>query len=436
MTSLSRDSGDSRKGTHLTHSDRFLRHFSRVTSSGRFIPEIDGFRFIAIASVFLFHLGGQMGSKSRHFTRADAAHDWLAGFTRHGDHGVPLFFVISGFILGLPFAVQHLMGGRPVNIREFYFRRLTRLEPPYILALLLLSAALLLIKADTFRHLLPHLLASIFYLHNLTFGQMSTVDGVAWSLEVEIQFYLLAPVLALLFTVRDVRARRGLLIGLSVLATVLQYRFFFEDGSGPVVSVRLLMSLAYFIQYFLVGFLLADIYVTDWRQKPERHWRWDVAAIVTVGMLLFSSKFLGISHLVLPWLALALYVSVFRGVLANAVLTNRWLTTIGGMCYSIYLLHFPIISLVYRHTQSLMITHLFWPNLLLQSLIVGAATLAVSGLFFVVIEKPCMRKDWPTHLLARLRGFIPPQGVRPRGKVMEQKDAPENVGDRGHLKRH
>lgn len=403
----------------MTHSDRFLSHFSRVTSSGRFIPEIDGFRFIAIASVFLFHLTGQMSVKSRHFTAADTAHDWLAGFTGHGDHGVPLFFVISGFILGLPFAVQHLLGGRPVNIREFYFRRLTRLEPPYILALLLLSAALLLVKVDTFRHLLPHLIASIFYLHNLAFGQMSTVDGVAWSLEVEIQFYLLAPLLALLFTVRDVRARRGLLVGLSVLATALQYRFFFEDGSGLFLSPQLILSLAYFIQYFLVGFLLADIYVTDWRQKPERHWRWDIAAAVTAALLLLTSKSMVVSHLVLPWLALALYVSVFRSVLANAVLTNRWLTTIGGMCYSIYLLHFPIISLVYRHTQSLMITRLFWPNLLLQFLIVGPVAVMISALFFIAVEKPCMRKDWPAHLLARLRG------LRPAGHRHQEREALE-----------
>ncbi len=385
----------------MIRSDQFLKHFSRVTSSGRFIPEIDGFRFIAIASVFLFHLTGQMAVKSRHFTLADAAHDWLAGLTAHGDHGVPLFFVISGFILGLPFAVQHLRGGRPVNIREFYLRRLTRLEPPYILALLLLSAAILLIKAETLRGILPHLLASLLYLHNLVFGVMSTVDPVAWSLEVEVQFYLLAPLLALLFTVRDVRARRGLLIGLSILATVLQYLFFFEDGS------RLVMSLPYFIQYFLVGFLLADIYVTDWRQRPERHWGWDAAAAVTIGLLLLTSKSMSVSHFVLPWLALALYITTFRSIFFNAVLTNPWLTTIGGMCYSIYLFHFALISLVYRHTQSLMITHLFWPNLLLQFLIVGTATLTISALFFISVEKPCMQKNWPSHLLAWFQAFSP-----------------------------
>lgn len=381
-------------------SDQFLKHFSRVTSSGRFIPEIDGFRFIAIASVFLFHLTRQMEEKSRHFTLVDSAHDWLARFTEHGDHGVPLFFVISGFILGLPFAAQHLRGGRPVNIREFYLRRVTRLEPPYILALLLFSAAaLLVVKKDSPGELLTHLVVSIFYLHNLVFGKGSSVSPVAWSLEVEIQFYLLVPLLALLFTIQDTRLRRGLLIYLSVLATIVQYLFFFEDGS------RLVMSLTNFIQYFLVGFLLADIYVTDWRQRPERHWKWDVAAVVTIGLLLFSSKFAGVSHFVLPWLALALYISVFRSIFVNAVLTNPWLTTIGGMCYSIYLLHFAVISLVYRYTQSLMFTHLFWVNLLLQSVIVGVMTLVVAGLFFIAIEKPCMQKNWPSHLLTWFQAF-------------------------------
>ena len=37
--------------------NRFLSHFSRVTSSGRFIPEIDGLRFVAIVTVVMLHLG-------------------------------------------------------------------------------------------------------------------------------------------------------------------------------------------------------------------------------------------------------------------------------------------------------------------------------------------------------------------------------------------
>ena len=55
-----------------------------------------------------------------------------------GFRGVELFFVISGFILGLPFAAHYLKGAAPVSLRKYYLRRLTRLEPPYIVALLVL----------------------------------------------------------------------------------------------------------------------------------------------------------------------------------------------------------------------------------------------------------------------------------------------------------
>ena len=53
--------------------------------------------------------------------------------------GVLLFFTISGFILGLPFARQYLVAARPVSF-GFYRRRVTRLEPPYLISMLLLFA--------------------------------------------------------------------------------------------------------------------------------------------------------------------------------------------------------------------------------------------------------------------------------------------------------
>ena len=44
--------------------------------------------------------------------------------------------------------------------------------------------------------LLPHLLASLGYVHNIVYGVPSTINVVAWSLEIEVQFYILAPALA------------------------------------------------------------------------------------------------------------------------------------------------------------------------------------------------------------------------------------------------
>jgi len=68
----------------------------------------------------------------------------------------------------------------------------------------------------------PHLLASFFYLHNMIFGAFpGAVNGVAWSLEIEIQFYVLVPMLALLFAISDPRLRRAGIVVIMLCAGLL-----------------------------------------------------------------------------------------------------------------------------------------------------------------------------------------------------------------------
>src|SRR5690349_19587132 len=52
-----------------------------------------------------------------------------------GHLGVQLFFAISGFILSLPFARCWLGGEKAVSLGGYYLRRVTRIEPPYIIHL-------------------------------------------------------------------------------------------------------------------------------------------------------------------------------------------------------------------------------------------------------------------------------------------------------------
>jgi len=112
--------------------NRWIGRLSRVTSGGNFIPEIDGLRFLAIGSVLLFHVNYSL-SRAYHWTMKPWEQTISNALSR-GTLGVELFFVISGFILAQPFVRQRLLGGQPVSIRGFYKRRLTRLEPPYILS--------------------------------------------------------------------------------------------------------------------------------------------------------------------------------------------------------------------------------------------------------------------------------------------------------------
>jgi acyltransferase-like protein len=161
--------------------DRLFDRLSRRTASGRHIPEIDGLRFVAIGLVVAFHaelllgvaigradLGAPFGQVIHHASAPAPTRSWTVLAVLQGRMGVELFFVISGFILALPFIAANLRGGRPVSLRAYYLRRLTRLEPPYLLALTgFLILALVTGAAD--RSVLGHYGAGLGYANGFAF---------------------------------------------------------------------------------------------------------------------------------------------------------------------------------------------------------------------------------------------------------------------------
>lgn len=370
---------------------RFLAHISRETSSGRFIPEMDGLRFAAIGMVILFHLNGYLTAKSPIYRAAPPASDWLAQTALVGFRGVELFFVISGFILGLPFAARYLKGATPVNLRKYYLRRLTRLEPPYIVAVLLLFLLALIVDGKPSANFYPHLAASLGYLHSLIFGTFSPAMGVAWSLEIEVQFYLLVPLLTLLFAIRSPMLRRSSMVIL-ILAALLGQAIFLHD------SPRASLSILAYVQFFLIGFLLADVFLASWDEVPQRNLVWDFVALAGWPLLFVILRSPVLAHWLFPAWIFLLYLAAFRGRFMNRIFSNGWIVAIGGMCYSIYLLHYEVISAVGRVTRRLGETAPYWIYLSLQLVLIGAAIVLICGAYFVVIEKPCMRRDWPQRL--------------------------------------
>jgi peptidoglycan/LPS O-acetylase OafA/YrhL len=125
-----------------------LSQLSRVTTPGRaFIPQIDGLRFIAIMAVLAYHVR-YISSYHLHVSPQGwpVEGDWVNDIFSTGNLGVQLFFALSGFILSLPFARWRLAGEKPVRLSDYYLRRVTRIEPPYLihLAFLFLLCALVL----------------------------------------------------------------------------------------------------------------------------------------------------------------------------------------------------------------------------------------------------------------------------------------------------
>jgi peptidoglycan/LPS O-acetylase OafA/YrhL len=385
-----------------------LNSFRRITQNGSFIPEVDGLRFIAIISVVLIHSYTEVLNRIERGIALGATATQTAplpvdpsnphGFLRflgHGGYGVQLFFAISGFILAWPFARQRLQAGQKVGLGSYFLRRVTRLEPPYILMLVFRAVLLLAIGIQQARSILVHLIVSIFYLHNIVFAIASKIEAVSWTLEIEVQFYCLAPLLTLIYKIPRAWLRRTLLICAIASAAPLQQAFLSRWSGARFVGAFNLSILA-FVQFFLVGLLVADLYVDGWNRIPHTLW-WDLISVpLWVFMFWFQPRtFEFVGPLVLP----ILFVGAFKGVFIPRFLRNPFVTTIGGMCYSIYLTHRTAILML----QLLLVRfHLhFFSWLVISLFLVAPAAIAVGAIYFRLIERPCMNPRWPQELIER-----------------------------------
>jgi peptidoglycan/LPS O-acetylase OafA/YrhL len=374
---------------------RLAAAFRRVTTSGGYVPEIDGLRFIAIAAVVAVHTWGYWSFRAG---RTYASMSWfdvaLERFVSLGFYGVHLFFMISGFILAVPFCRHAFEGGRPVNLRAYFWRRITRLEPPYVLTMLVFFALMPLAKDVTWAQLWPHLLASLGYVHNIVYGQGSLLNNNAWTLEIEVQFYLLMPLLALALRLPAL-PRRAVF---AVMAIVLSLHGLWLPRSTP-------QSVLQYGQYFLVGILLCDLWTTDWRGRP-RTWMGDLPGILAWPVFVALNLGVGgyVASVANPWVIAMLFYSALRGIGHGRGLSWAFVPIVGGMCYSIYLLHARAIAAVVHGPLRVMRSlGGFTADYLVVLVICSLVVVAVSAVFFLLVEKPCMDPDWPRKLWQRLR---------------------------------
>lgn len=371
---------------------------ARVTSGGKMITEVDGLRFLAIAPVVVQHLAERIERRSPVSFIPGAERDFATFMTDRGSVGVYLFFVISGFILGMPFAAQYLAGAKKVNIKSYFWRRLTRLEPPYLIVITLIALYLFVTGTRALNDLLPHFLATITYTHSLIYKNWSYINPPVWTLEIEVQFYILAPLLAIsFFRITKTMTRRFVLGGFILVIMLLQqqFRLFVGHSSFTILA---------HIHYFLMGFLLADVYLTEWKEGIIKKNIFNYLGVIAFFALFttWSWNFELVRRLLFLFSLFLLVYSVFRSTWLNKLVTLPWITAIGGMCYTIYLIHLPIIEALYPVTKGITLSQYFAPNLLIQFLVLGPVITALSIVYFLLIEKPCMNKDWPARLRNRL----------------------------------
>jgi peptidoglycan/LPS O-acetylase OafA/YrhL len=108
--------------------------------------------------------------------------------------------------------------------------------------------------------------------------------------------------------------------------------------------------------------------------------------------------------LVLQCVAIGLFLlGALRGEWLRAWLGHQALTTVGGMCYTLYLIHLPIIEFVTAVTVHRLPGLSYWLLLPLEAVLITPLVLVSGIIAYLLVEQPCMNKAWPTQLYDRLR---------------------------------
>lgn len=363
---------------------------TRVTSGGAYIAEVDGLRFLAIFPVLIQHLAERMNKYNVHLVHHEQVHTVFKYWSTRGFTGVFLFFMISGFILGMPFARHYIQNGKEISLKAFYLRRLTRLEPPYIFFMVVFFIVLCVRGAD-FQNLFSHFIASVFYLHSLLFSDHSPINPVIWSLEVEIQFYIFAPLFAwLCFAIKDALVRRLVLAASVFVYVFLAYRFGFFQPWGR-------LSILGNLHYFFLGFILSDFYVSGYLKS--KHYVFDVIGMIALVSSYYTWSEGGWGVLFFSAELCIVFMCVFKGQILSSLFSLPFITIVGGMCYTMYLIHLPIAELYGIMTKKFIFSQSYDLNFVLHFAIYFIVVLIATSFFFVFIEKPCMDKDWPQKFL-------------------------------------
>ena len=334
----------------------------------RRVYALDLLRFVAASMVVAFHLPAVAANEYRVNPDQAFTHP-LYQLSRYGWVGVPIFFVVSGFVI--------CMSSWGRTLSQFFTSRVVRLFPAYLFVVLLTTVVLLAwLPGDVKPPVFLRVVANLTMLNQ--FLGVDSIDGVYWSLMIELKFYLL---FALVVRVGVSYAR---VVGFAIMWLVLgviahnttdgflrivvepRYMPFFVAGITLYLIHRFGPTL---LLWGMVGvcWVLCAVSLND--MVDEKIKLEHVNVTLTTTLILFSVLYLVMIAIALGWLSWL-----------------RWsgCTTIGALTYPLYLLHKEIGTAV---------LHRFRGDLRLKVLLalVLAGLLLLAYLTHRWIERPGVR---------------------------------------------
>lgn len=291
---------------------------------------LDALRGIAALWVILFHAP----LDQRIALLTSSLPHWLVVVVfEWGGLGVPIFFVLSGFV------IAHSLREAKIDLAyfgHFSLRRLARLTPPYYASIIVVLAFAFLsshVKGEAFapgKEPLSFLrvFAHLFYLQDI-FG-LAHINEVFWTLCIEVQFYLVfCALLGLaqwLNSSWNLRYSRAIVFVPAATVAALFPMGFFADNGRP-----------FFFLPLWYGFLLGVFAYWSWRDKLKPALFYFYSALLLTAGVVKSTQF-AIGCVIVA-------VLIFQVARANRMhlwLNWRWLQFLGQISYSLYLTHTPI----------------------------------------------------------------------------------------------
>lgn len=388
---------------------------------GGTIASLDGVRALAFLLVFAFHLS-HAGVWSYRGTNP-----FIGAFFLVGNTGVTLFFVLSGFLLFLPFARSLLFAKDWPQPKIYYIRRILRIFPGYFFSLfiLVMFTAPSFLQPGNWGALVPFLTFTMGF-----YNSSSLINGPYWTLAVEFQYYLILPLIAfgiarLTSLVRPEKRLWmvvGSLLALIVwgLVTACSGAYFAAHPDQTFLIPRPLLNVVLFVVYgdrskfledFAIGMLIAVAYLAIMHSpNKERHLLrmrhlltgfliLSLALFVYAAMPGYRWAFIPRVFQTFPWLNEFAFALCY-GYLVTTVLFSRpenWFVCIcswtplrwlGLISYSLYIWHRPLIQILAANLGPSL--HTLNPVLMVTLFAMIGFTVCVVFCFwlFVLVEKP------------------------------------------------
>jgi peptidoglycan/LPS O-acetylase OafA/YrhL len=295
--------------------DFFLDKFKRTTSNKSYIKEIEGLRFVAIFFVVLSHIITHMVREMN--LKVDGS-NFLYFIYSNGGFGVNLFFSLSGFILAIPFIKSFAFNEGSVSIKNYFLRRITRLEPPFIISLILFFILYVYFKSD--EHAFEHLFYSLTYSHYIVYNTWSPINPITWSLETEIQFYVIAPIIFYLLFKPQKTTHKLLVFFLLLIGAFLFFSFFSET----LKTLHLNKSLLRYFNFFLIGAISGYYYSTKLQNIIVKNFFYDLLGIAALSTIILTHHLpYNIFYPLQVLSCFLLIVSSFKGIYLNKVAVSR-----------------------------------------------------------------------------------------------------------------